>query len=344
MKLPLLFGGAMLALTLNSAAQITINRSDWGNLVGSAFVQARDTTNLNLFSPGNAGANQTWNLAAVGNDSQDTTQILSPANTICAASFPNATMAVGSTQGASYIHDNNSVFELVGICGMLFDTTMTSIPINPPQKIFTFPSTYNTSFAGESRMSLVFPGIPGFADSIKSVSITSFTSLIDGWGTLITPAATYPALRQKYITSQTDSSYFLVNGVWQFAGGEVTATTNTTYNWWNQHNLFAATMDIDENGNVTNVLYLLSTSVGITETPDLATARVFPNPSNGKFTVATSRNITAISVYDVMGRQLFTTSGIQQNAEIDLSMYPKGVYFVKIHDGATVQTEKIVLQ
>ena len=145
MKKKLLFGSIMLGLALATTAQITINRSDLGNLAGAQVIRANDSTNLNLLSPGSAGANQTWNLTGIGNDYKDTMQFLSPAGTHCTGSFPTATLAASQQGMFIYIYDDNTVLELLGFCGVFMSPDTSVVPFTPPQKQATFPSTYNGS-------------------------------------------------------------------------------------------------------------------------------------------------------------------------------------------------------
>lgn len=76
---------------------------------------------------------------------------------------------------------------------------------------------------------------------------------------------------------------------------------------------------------------------------------VFPNPSNGKFAVtAIKSSINAIYIYNVWGTKVFSTSDINllnnNEIELDISDYEKGIYFIKIDSRDKTHTEKIVLQ
>ena len=74
---------------------------------------------------------------------------------------------------------------------------------------------------------------------------------------------------------------------------------------------------------------------------------VFPNPSNGKFTLTGNNiSINAIYIYNVMGTKVFSTSDIKPltNNEIDISDCEKGIYFIKIDSRDKIHTEKIVIQ
>ncbi len=74
---------------------------------------------------------------------------------------------------------------------------------------------------------------------------------------------------------------------------------------------------------------------------------IFPNPSNGKFQIkSTGADIRKLEIYNALGKVIYSNSKFnrQESNEIDLSGYPKGIYFVKIFDGEKNYTEKIVIK
>ena len=71
---------------------------------------------------------------------------------------------------------------------------------------------------------------------------------------------------------------------------------------------------------------------------------VFPNPSSGIIYFQSENNtLDNISIYDVMGREVFNGS---YSKKIDLSGLSNGVYLVKIKDknAQTKTTTKIIIQ
>jgi hypothetical protein len=74
---------------------------------------------------------------------------------------------------------------------------------------------------------------------------------------------------------------------------------------------------------------------------------ILPNPSNGKFQIrGLATDVRRLEIYDALGKEVYSISEFkrQESHEIDLSRYPKGIYFVKIYDGAKTYTEKIVIK
>lgn len=80
--------------------------------------------------------------------------------------------------------------------------------------------------------------------------------------------------------------------------------------------------------------------------PDIS---VYPNPSNGKFTVKMMHGQWKdmnIEITNLFGKMLYHNSVTSNPLSdvIDLSDSPKGIYFVKIYNGKEIQTGKIVIR
>ncbi len=77
---------------------------------------------------------------------------------------------------------------------------------------------------------------------------------------------------------------------------------------------------------------------------------IYPNPGDGKFQLTIANwqlSIEKIIVYNVLGEIIFSLSysGSPIPPIIDLSNYPKGVYFLKVSDGENIfKTEKIIVE
>ncbi len=85
--------------------------------------------------------------------------------------------------------------------------------------------------------------------------------------------------------------------------------------------------------------------VGIHENIALSPYHVFPNPSNGKFTIeALNFENASIKIFNVVGAEIYQSSTSNQITVIDLSNQPKGIYFVKINTEKSSFTKRIVIQ
>lgn len=77
-------------------------------------------------------------------------------------------------------------------------------------------------------------------------------------------------------------------------------------------------------------------------------ASIYPNPNNGEFYVY-SQNETIkldIEIYNSFGQKIYKASTLQPHSKnkIDFRTYSKGIYFIKIKDGESILTKKIVIQ
>ncbi len=74
-------------------------------------------------------------------------------------------------------------------------------------------------------------------------------------------------------------------------------------------------------------------------------ATVFPNPSNGEFTIEMNNNLAkTIEVMDVRGRVVMTGSSDNNQVKMNISNLSNGVYYVKVKSGSSVDVLKVVKQ
>jgi hypothetical protein len=79
------------------------------------------------------------------------------------------------------------------------------------------------------------------------------------------------------------------------------------------------------------------------------TISVFPNPTTGLLTIQLNTNdemnlIKTVNIYDVMGRKVYFSSVNQKIAVLNLSSYPKGIYFIETNDSENGYNQKISVQ
>jgi hypothetical protein len=79
------------------------------------------------------------------------------------------------------------------------------------------------------------------------------------------------------------------------------------------------------------------------ESFDVSKIKVYPNPSNGIFTVDTDLP-TEVKVLDITGKVVFTGFDITKQNSINVSNLQQGVYLLKIKNDLGEQTEKIVIK
>jgi Secretion system C-terminal sorting domain/Beta-propeller repeat len=93
------------------------------------------------------------------------------------------------------------------------------------------------------------------------------------------------------------------------------------------------------------VKYSLATTVE--EVQRQFAASIFPNPSDGKFTIKTDQlSFDVAEFYNILGERVYFKTDFKQQTsnEFDLSELQKGIYFVKLCAGVNVLTKRLVIQ
>lgn len=87
-------------------------------------------------------------------------------------------------------------------------------------------------------------------------------------------------------------------------------------------------------------------SIGVSENNNQKQVTVFPNPSNGEFTIQSeeSNAIVNMELFDVSGKLLDHFEGSETELKRNYSFLPKGNYFLKITTEQNYETHKIIIQ
>jgi len=153
---------------------------------------------------------------------------------------------------------------------------------------------------------------------------------------LLTGTMAYQARRNTEINYAV-----IVNS--SYSSGQYTALSNLVgtiiplITSWPDIDLFDSTIICSPTNSVNN----------ISKNPSLFT--VYPNPSNGKFTAKIEGLQQAnckLSICNLLGIEIHNAFFNLQTTtvDIDLSNFPKGLYFVKMYDGTNNYTQKIIIE
>lgn len=98
------------------------------------------------------------------------------------------------------------------------------------------------------------------------------------------------------------------------------------------------------NGNILAFQIFANTLLSSATFEDNTTFKVFPNPSNGIFTIESDTN-TTIEVIDLIGKQILIQNGTIGSSELNLSHVNAGTYFVKVtNENFQTKTIKLIKQ
>lgn len=327
----------MMMITGLAKAQITINQNDLGS-AGDMVVIANDT---NCAVPwGAAGVNQIWNLGAIQNEYTDTVWFMLPAGTPGAAIFPASNLVQKMNDGNGdygyvYLYNTATYSEMLGTynAGIVFKAT-------PALRQITFPSTYNTTFNGntsyEARIATPFPPY----DSTKIILNLTYNSLIDAWGTVTTPLGNNPALRQKMIIHQEDSTFMhnALTNTWEWDMNVQAPQDDTSFVWLgNAMKYRLASMALPSAlSPVTRAEYLLyAAATGISKVSQTEGIKIYPNPVSDAFTLVTTAAMhnAHVSIYNSIGQEVKHMSNINgTSVHISRSGLPAGIYYIDVTD------------
>lgn len=84
-----------------------------------------------------------------------------------------------------------------------------------------------------------------------------------------------------------------------------------------------------------------SLGVGVFQTSDF---EVYPNPVTDILNISNNENITNVSVFNLLGQEVFSKTAATNISQIDLSNLSSGAYMVKVATDGFVKTIKIVKQ
>ena len=98
-------------------------------------------------------------------------------------------------------------------------------------------------------------------------------------------------------------------------------------------------------GEVEDYTINLTVATGINTTINKNIFEVYPNPSNGIFTISTINNTnTNIQITNILGSVVYSNKLNSTTTTINLSSFDKGVYFVRVNGGNTTETKSIVIK
>ena len=101
--------------------------------------------------------------------------------------------------------------------------------------------------------------------------------------------------------------------------------------------------DVEETGNY-------SITTGINNPDGIVSMNIYPNPSNGRFTLELNSNKAGdyrVEVINVQGQVVFakeiTQDGFYKET-IDVANHGTGIYYVRINDGKETKVSKVMIQ
>ncbi|MDR3679775.1 MAG: T9SS type A sorting domain-containing protein [Flavipsychrobacter sp.] len=252
-----------------------------------------------------------------------------------ADSVPGLSMIPGIGALAS-IKDLYTFFNVLpspsSFAAVAFGATISNFPIASPYTIndewYFFPLSYGRRDSSNFAFSMAIPTLGSLAVGGNRVTQA------DGWGTIQTPFYTTPVncLRVRSEVNQIDTIVITALSL-NFPVPSNTVDYKWLVNGEHYPALWITTTKAVGTETITGITYRDSARafVGIPVVQTAATElSIYPNPTmNGqvKIAVPSSWGRYSISIYDIQGRELFTSHN--QN-EINISALPAGHYLVRV--------------
>jgi hypothetical protein len=175
-----------------------------------------------------------------------------------------------------------------------------------------------------------------------------YTETMDGWGTVTTPAGSFPCLRDIAIRNHIDTTFTRngSTGLWSVYSTQA-LKRDTFYFWYASNQDFLVAEIQHQEGLAKQGFYLQSHTTKIQETVFTMSANVYPNPFTTATTIRLSKNISngELTVYDVYGQKVKTLTDISGNKiTFPRENLTSGIYFIQVKQGnKLISSEKIIV-
>lgn len=344
----------LFSVSFITEAQISLTQADMP-FAGLTYITFQDTTSFT--SPGGAGAGQTWDFSNLTSQNEpDTISYILPATTPYDDLFPSSNLA--GTHSAmpwgmnyelyTYYNSGSTAFTGQGaVVAYSYDGTSVIITslISPSASEFNLPFNYNNSFTDVHTITstAVYSPPIGF-DSVRTIQHSVYSTIADGWGTIITPYSTYSTLRLKTTGNGQDSTFYHTPGQgWSFGETE-TYLTDTYYKWWG--NGIGIILIMNTRNSAYNYYdYTITKSllpVSVHDNTLRNTVNVFPNPASDILFIQSNGRIQNVTCLNSLGQNVKVR--FKENS-IDISALEKGFYFLNIiSQNGEIETGKFIKQ
>lgn len=338
-------------------AQIpVIHRMNFFGIGDSVLIFHKTDTSLNSFTVGAAGANVLWDFSTMNFNypfvSTDTLFFISPAGTPfypgrLTADYSNSNLCMlRKTISYSplnndfnyYFSDNDSITFIghwanTGGAEIWEDHCTNSI------KELSFPFSFPDYFL-DSFVRYYFDMSGSDAHYVKGTKYV----VVDGYGSLITPdgITLNNVLRIHAIETVVDSNILFGTIMYM----------RHNYRWYSSEKKgYILSMEMSPNNStIQSVDYQRQFNKHTTAnyiSANYNSLIIYPNPNDGrfKFSNPTNRNIHLIEIFNSSGQRVYSMVYPSQHKEyeIDVSDNGPGIYFIKIHNGFTSHSEKVLI-
>lgn len=259
--------------------------------------------------PGAGGAGVTWDMSTVTTAYAAKLTVVDPSTTPYASTFPGATFCA-QVDGTSTSYNYNRQTS-IGVENLTttYAGVGTGKDYSPnPRLSVPFPFSYT------DERSDTFQSTTSGADTVRLI--------YDGYGSLITPFNTYSSV----IRIKEDYG------------------TKYSYSWYNV-TPFVMVMNYSSSSNNYVIVKTHFATTGIANTPAVASAVIFPNPTSGNAVLrmdATAYNNASVTITDLLGKTVKQIPVTSAETTIQKEGLTTGLYFYSVqNNGVRIANGKL---
>ncbi|MEI8204062.1 MAG: T9SS type A sorting domain-containing protein [Bacteroidota bacterium] len=321
---------------------------------------------ISFVSVGNPGASQSWNYLFLTPNYPKFAVYNSTSTTPYASAFPASNIYTygpsymfGSLFGSAPVGTNSNGYMFwksdstgLWVTGFRSEGGLAAginVIENPKELLIGVPAVYGSVFNNSARWELPLNQVASNVDTFYVRTIKKVIT-VDACGSITTPYTLFSTvLREHEYVISVDSVYMKL-GSTQLTALELTRDTLNNYIYLaNSMGYPVCIVHADKNNSVLNVEYYSGQYSGIEDKPIAGTnVSVYPNPSNGRITIEipqeNNKMDNQIYIYNSLGSLVWQKNTSDTKLNIDISNYPKGMYFIKVANGGNIKTEKLVIQ
>ena len=362
------------AFTVGLFAQIQVTSDNFPAL-GDVLITNVDNTPT--VSPGDSGADKTWDFSTLDGEEMNTITYEDAANGSAAGDLPNADLFTSFVGAETYYQTTDTEFLLLAgkgtdPTGFGIEALVEFTPAIVERREMSFgdvnSSESNASFAFGSEVipDTILANFPIVPDSIRIRINQDRTDVVDAYGSLTIPGGTYDVLREKRTQTRSTRVDILLPFIgWQdvtdvIAGlvgvdaglGEI-STVNYLF-FSNTEKEIIADITADETGDVVNSVtykwFDVIDDVGtiLVEKPTIS---AYPNPAAEQVTIDFKNLETGnytLKIYNLLGRAVwqndFYING-EQTEVVNLNDFQNGTYLYSVlhSNGKTLTTKRLII-
>jgi hypothetical protein len=349
-------------MTINLFPQITVTDNDIIDS-GDVIYEALDSVSGSSTQIGSVGAGQTWDFSSLQQNQVRTIEYLDPSLTPFASIHPTSNICTNEDGEYQYFKKSSTSVEIVGLDDqeVLSPVVILPLPLIYPMQFSTgqvsvVDESVENSFVPDSQAPFITFGAAHTVDSVNIQLIVETDFDVDGYGDVILPMGTFPALRLSVVNTNIQNVYLYctdtilgIGSGWYSAPQQVFPSgveTDYAFQWWSNDPLvkFAlVNIEVDEFGNNNgDIQFLTNNMTLIDETNDLY-FNIFPVPATYNLTIESLENkMTDLILRDVNGK-LVLDKQFNTSTVLSLDDIARGPYYLTLKTENRLITKKIII-